>query len=132
MSRDLQHRVWSMKPENRALMAKVATAHFFHHTPYSGGGLTYQSCRFCKAANYEKEEREHVANCWFIKNTGEVCRGLWRYSVRHYICSECRKSVLLGLAPRKQKPNTGVVADPTIKGPGVRRGERDGNGIEDV
>ncbi len=38
-------------------------------------GLTYQSCRFCKAS-YPNVE------------------GLWKYAVRHYICSACRNKVI--------------------------------------
>lgn len=42
-------------------------------------GLTYQKCRFCGASWPDVEE-------------------LWKYSVRHYICSSCRDRKLLDAA----------------------------------
>lgn len=106
MSRGRQHRTWASYPKNRELMEKVQRAHFQHFSG-NGSGLTYQSCRFCGEACHQSEDRDHGANCWFIKNTGAVCRGLWKYNVRHYLCSDCRKDVLLGLRPAKARGRAG-------------------------
>lgn len=95
---------WSYQPRHRALMEQARVAHF-HHSFGLGGesGLTYQSCRFCGLACFMNEDEEHGA-CGIAQRTGERCRGLWKYAVRHYLCSSCRKSVLLGLAPGKPAP----------------------------
>ena len=97
MSGGRQLRSWAQKPKNRALMERIARAHFFH---FSAFGLTYQSCRFCGTWAKENEDRDH-GDCPLPGRFGNVCRGLWKYAVRHYVCSECRKNVVLGLAPRK-------------------------------
>ena len=77
MSGGRQHRTWATYPKNRELIEKVRRAHF-HHFSDTGGGLTYQSCRFCGEACFRNEDKGHGAECWFIKNTGTVCRGLWK------------------------------------------------------
>jgi hypothetical protein len=103
MSRGVQHRSWASKPVNRALMQKVKSAHFFHSFGLSGNiGLTYQSCRFCGEAAFRHEDREH-GECTMPKYTGSRCRGLWRYAVRHYVCSDCRKDIVIGLPPAKSR-----------------------------
>lgn len=103
MSGGIQHRSWATKPENKALMAKVKAAHFCHSFGLGGGsGLTYQSCRFCGEACFINEDREH-GTCPIPQHTGDWCRGLWKYNVRHYICSDCRKDILIGLPPAKSK-----------------------------
>ena len=98
MSGGRQKRPWSSKPENLKLMQRVRDAHFQHLAGVGGSGLTYQSCRFC-GNTAETNADNHDDKCWFSQNRGETCRGLWKYNVRHYICSACRRSVLLGLKP---------------------------------
>lgn len=102
MSRGFQHKSWSDKPKNRALMEKVRAAHFLHYMQGRDYGLTYQSCRFCGEACFRNKDREH-GDCPIRQRTYEDCRGLWKYNVRHYICSECRKDVLLGLKPTRKR-----------------------------
>lgn len=101
MSRGRQHGSWAMKPKNRVLMSKAEAAHF-HHSFGLGGdyGLTYQACRFCGSGACETEDDSH-GDCYIRKRWGGPCRGLWKYSVRHYVCIKCRKSLLLGLRPRR-------------------------------
>lgn len=70
MSRGAQHRSWPATAKTWALMEKVEAAVFF---PTGDFGLTSQSCRFCRVV---------------------PTSGLWKYSVRHYICSECRRGLL--------------------------------------
>lgn len=91
---------WASKPKNRALIAKVKAARFHHASDDYGltYQLTYQSCRFCGVACYRSVDREH-GDCSLPRAAGERCRGLWKYSVRHYVCSECRWQILLGLQP---------------------------------
>ena len=101
MSRGPQHRSWTDKPENRALRGKAQTAHFCHYMGGDDYGLTYQSCRFCGEACFRNKDQEH-GDCYIRTRTFEDCRGLWKYGIRHYFCSECRKNVLLGIAPKKR------------------------------
>lgn len=106
MSGGAQHRSWAMKPKNQALTERVRGSHFHHVLP-GGYGLTYQSCRFCGLAGYQSEDRDvHSSEghaCEIRKRVGDVCRGLWKYSVRHYICATCRTRVLAGSPPQKRK-----------------------------
>ena len=97
MSRGRQHGSWAQKPKNRQLMERVSRAHFFHFSEF---GLTYQTCRFCQTWGKDNVDREH-GPCPLPGRTDLVCRGLWKYAVRHYLCSECRKSIMLGLAPKR-------------------------------
>ena len=100
MSAGRQHRGWSDKPTNRALMEKTQKAHFHHYMGGDDYGLTYQSCRFCGEACFRSKDQEH-GDCYIRVRTFEDCRGLWKYGVRHYLCSECRKNVMLGIAPKR-------------------------------
>ena len=93
--------LWSFKPESKRLIESVKKAHF-RHVMQGGYGLTYQSCRFCRMASHQRYDDDH-GECTIKERTFEKCRGLWKYGVRHYICGPCRKSVLLGLKPKKQE-----------------------------
>lgn len=96
-------RSWATKPRNRALMGKVSAAHFSHFTLSPGSvGLSYQSCRFCLTAGRDNEDAGHGAQCWYLKHE-DACRGLWRYAIRHYVCTRCRGDILAGLAPQRRR-----------------------------
>lgn len=41
---------------------------------FSKYGISYQVCRFCH------------------RGAGE-CEGLWKYGVRHWVCTECRDAI---------------------------------------
>ena len=84
-----------------ALQAAVEKARFSHAIENATASeLSYQSCRFCKLWCFRNYDAGHGNKCWFEDLNGE-CRGLWKYGVRHYICTECRRLVLARLTPRK-------------------------------
>lgn len=69
--------------------AKIERAHFFH----AGGGLPYQTCRFCKTGAGTSPVN-HDKTCWWQQNGYGKCFGLFKYEVRHYICDSCRDRAL--------------------------------------
>jgi len=112
MSRGRQYTSWAMRPKNRVLVERVTAAHFFHYLERSEYGLTYQSCRFCGTACFENEDRAHGA-CGIREHV--PCRGLWKYAVRHYVCSDCRKDLLIGLPPAQSKSRAAAARAATIE-----------------
>ena len=99
MSRGRQHHSWTETAKHQALREKIRlTRTFLHFTPSGYSSLTYQSCRFCGAACYDNHDAEH-GPCPMPASTGAECRGLWKYAVRHYLCSPCRSRIVLGLRP---------------------------------
>ena len=50
------------------------------YSEFSEYGLSYQCCRFCGQGG----------------NTHHRPDGLWKYGVRHYVCSPCRDAITSG------------------------------------
>jgi hypothetical protein len=59
--------------ESRPIKIVLEQARWSEFSQY---GLSYQSCRFCHRGIVDR------------------LKGLWKYSVRHYICDDCRKKAL--------------------------------------
>ena len=53
-------------------------------------GLSYQSCRFCKGSAYQSPGPNGNP-------------GLWKYSIRHYICGRCREKGMKNPVGRMSK-----------------------------
>ena len=92
---------WGQSHRAKELREALSKAHFMHVLPGSRG-LTYQKCRFCPRDCYSNSDDHGDRHCYCRDPLADKCRGLWKYSVRHYMCSECRKDVLIGLKPGGQ------------------------------
>ncbi len=55
----------------------IASLMPWHFAEYSEHGISYQTCRFCGLGS-------------------ETFDGLWKYGVRHYVCSPCRDAITSG------------------------------------
>ena len=57
------------------VVERMASLMPWMYTEFGQNGLTYQTCRFCRLG------------------IGEAPDGLWKYGVRHYVCSDCRDAI---------------------------------------
>ena len=60
---------------------KLAALNPWQRHSFNATDFSYQSCRFCKRAISPTPHPSGVA-------------GLWKYSVRHYACDECRDKII--------------------------------------
>ena len=56
------------------VVKRMAALMPWHYTECGWNGISYQTCRFCR------------------QGIGEV-EGLWKYGVRHYVCTPCRDAI---------------------------------------
>ena len=57
------------------VVERMAALMPWHYTEFGQNGLTYQTCRFCH------------------QGIGDAPDGLWKYGVRHYVCTACRDAI---------------------------------------
>ena len=78
----------------KTLQVRLAKLGSWMFLPFRDGGLSYQTCRFCR------------------RGIG-IVSGLWKYGVRHYICDDCRVTALAKAIPSGEETvpgDTGTVA----------------------
>lgn len=66
----------SIRRISKRVVERMAALMPWHYQECGWNGLSYQTCRFCR------------------QGLGEV-DGLWKYGVRHYVCTPCRDAITL-------------------------------------